>query len=70
MNDKELMWKKLKEPWHEGKCKVTLSDDGTRMYKDLYGDGAEVDMYLLSTPYNIETATYKSTDYCSAWGMT
>ena len=69
MNDKEKMWKKLKEPWYVGKCKFSFSDDGTMMFKDPYGDGSEVDIFTLSTPFDTCTASYVSTSYCSAWGM-
>ena len=67
--DKELVWKKLSEPvrtWPP-KEKTAFSLDGKKLFRDLYGDGGEIDEYELVVPFQVETATYKLTEYCRAW---
>ena len=60
LSDKEKVWSKL-TTWYEGNSKFSFGDDGLLMFKDVYGDGAEVDIFDVSEPYNKNTASYALT---------
>jgi hypothetical protein len=60
--EQEIMWERLKKPPMPLTTEnIEFNDTGTIMTIDRFGNGLEIDTFNLSTPWDINTASYKHT---------